>query len=89
MSNYVLNEILWEFTLKCNKNCKYCGSKNNLNKEEDIYRIHIAKEISYITLKSVAAKWTLDALLTIGIPVEGSTEEEKLKLKSRQEEQCN
>lgn len=48
-----------------------------------------AKEISYITLKSVAAKWTLDALLTIGIPVEGSTEEEKLKLKSRQEEQCN
>lgn len=30
---YELNEILWEFTLKCNKNCKYCGSKNVLNKE--------------------------------------------------------
>lgn len=25
-------EILWEFTLKCNKNCCYCGSKNLLNK---------------------------------------------------------
>ena len=49
----MLNEILWEFTLKCNKNCKYCGSKNNLNKEEDIYRIHIAKEISYMKPREV------------------------------------
>ena len=24
-------EILWEFTLKCNKNCAYCGSKKLLN----------------------------------------------------------
>ena len=28
------NEILWEFTLKCNKNCSYCGSKNILNSNE-------------------------------------------------------
>ncbi len=28
------NEILWEFTLKCNKNCKYCGSKNILNSND-------------------------------------------------------
>lgn len=26
-------EILWEFTLKCNKNCCYCGSKDILKKE--------------------------------------------------------
>lgn len=25
------HEILWEFTLKCNKNCCYCGSKDILN----------------------------------------------------------
>lgn len=25
------HEILWEFTLNCNKNCSYCGSKNILN----------------------------------------------------------
>ncbi len=28
------NEILWEFTLKCNKNCAYCGSKKLLNSNE-------------------------------------------------------
>ena len=27
-------EILWEFTLKCNKNCAYCGSKKLLNSNE-------------------------------------------------------
>ena len=33
-----LCEILWEFTLKCNKNCCYCGSKDILNniKPDDI-----------------------------------------------------
>ena len=32
------HEILWEFTLKCNKNCSYCGSKAILNniKPDDI-----------------------------------------------------
>jgi organic radical activating enzyme len=37
MSEYP-QEILWEFTLKCNKNCCYCGSKNILNniKSDDI-----------------------------------------------------
>lgn len=26
-----LNEVLWEFTNKCNKNCEYCGSKDLMN----------------------------------------------------------
>ena len=42
-------EILWEFTLKCNKNCCYCGSKKILNniKPDDISYSHeyIANQI--------------------------------------------
>lgn len=45
---YELKEMLWEFTLSCNKNCKYCGSKEFLNnsKDKEIDRKHIAKEIA-------------------------------------------
>jgi organic radical activating enzyme len=48
MSEYPY-EILWEFTLKCNKNCCYCGSKKILNniKSDDISYSHeyIANQI--------------------------------------------
>lgn len=52
---YELNEILWEFTLKCNKMCKYCGSKNFLNKEEPskYTKEEIAKYITKVKPKSV------------------------------------
>lgn len=45
---YELKEMLWEFTLSCNKNCKYCGSKEYLNNSKDktIDRKYIAKEIA-------------------------------------------
>ena len=41
------HEILWEFTLKCNKNCLYCGSKDVLNKsnESKFTHEHIANQI--------------------------------------------
>lgn len=31
-----LNEIIWEYTLKCDNNCAYCGSKDILNTKSDI-----------------------------------------------------
>ena len=40
-----LQEILWETTLDCNKNCTYCGSKDILNKDENVSVINIANEI--------------------------------------------
>lgn len=45
---FELDEMLWEFTLSCNKNCKYCGSKSLVNREKDasVDRAHIAKEIA-------------------------------------------
>jgi MoaA/NifB/PqqE/SkfB family radical SAM enzyme len=48
--SYKLKEMLWEFTLSCNKQCKYCGSKNILNDEKDkkVNREHIAKEIASV-----------------------------------------
>ena len=51
------HEILWEFTLKCNKNCCYCGSKDILKKEleeqeqkgyETISQIAIAEYITKV-----------------------------------------
>lgn len=56
-------EILWEFTLKCNKNCCYCGSKNILKKEleeqerngyETIGQIGIAMHITKVHPEEVA-----------------------------------
>lgn len=41
-----LDEILWEITLDCNKNCEYCGSKDILNKNSNVDIIDIAKEIA-------------------------------------------
>jgi MoaA/NifB/PqqE/SkfB family radical SAM enzyme len=50
-------EILWEFTLKCNKNCCYCGSKDILKKKleeqerdgyETIGQIGIAQYITKV-----------------------------------------
>ena len=46
--NIHLKEILWEVTLKCNKNCAFCGSKKFLNdgkelSDEDID--HIVEKI--------------------------------------------
>lgn len=41
-----LSEIIWELTLKCNKNCDYCGSKEYLNKLENYNdALNIALEI--------------------------------------------
>lgn len=52
---FELDEILWEFTLKCNKNCQYCGSKNILNKEEKskYKKEEIAKYITKVKPKSI------------------------------------
>lgn len=54
-NTFVLNELLWEFTLSCNKNCKYCGSKALVNKEKEaeINRKYIAKEIAAAKPKEV------------------------------------
>jgi MoaA/NifB/PqqE/SkfB family radical SAM enzyme len=43
-----LEEIIWEITRKCNKNCKYCGSKDVIEKENplDSVILHIAEEIA-------------------------------------------
>ena len=45
--DFKLKEVLWQFTLQCNKNCKYCGSKNVLNvqNQKSIDRIKIANQI--------------------------------------------
>ena len=53
--SYTLDEILWEFTLKCNKNCKYCGSKNilNTNKKSKYTQEEIANYITKVNPKSV------------------------------------
>lgn len=32
--NYILNDIIWEFTAKCNKNCAFCGSKNIIGNKD-------------------------------------------------------
>lgn len=52
---YMLEELLWEFTLSCNKNCKYCGSKALVNKEQEnkIDRKRIAREIASVKPKEV------------------------------------
>jgi molybdenum cofactor biosynthesis enzyme MoaA len=44
-----LKEILWELTNKCNKNCDYCGSKEVLNKNEEITLREIDLIINNIT----------------------------------------
>ena len=42
-------EVLYEITLKCNKKCKYCGSKDVLNESDDkIDKVKIAKEIASV-----------------------------------------
>lgn len=53
--NFELNQILWEFTLNCNKMCKYCGSRNILNKEEKskYTKEQIAKYITKVKPKTV------------------------------------
>ncbi|MEK6832875.1 MAG: radical SAM protein [Nanoarchaeota archaeon] len=50
-----LEEVLWEVTSKCNKNCHYCGSKNVLNKKEltDDDKIKIAKQLADYGVKEV------------------------------------
>lgn len=52
---FELDELLWEFTLSCNKNCKYCGSKALVNHEKDAFidRKYIAKEIANVKPKEV------------------------------------
>lgn len=51
----VCNQILWQFTLKCNKNCKYCGSKDviNFQGQDQIDKIYIAKQIAELKPKEV------------------------------------
>jgi len=51
-----LNEVLWEFCLTCNKNCKYCGSKDVLNRDGAVsYRtqLEIASKIAGMQPKNV------------------------------------
>ncbi|MCK9458701.1 MAG: radical SAM protein [Proteobacteria bacterium] len=42
-----LKDIIWEITLRCNKGCKYCGSKDVLREDHPTleHMIHIAHEI--------------------------------------------
>ena len=44
-----------------------------------------AREVAYITFNSVNVEWAYDSLKTIGVPSPICTEEEKLKLKNKQE----
>jgi len=55
MSKLKLNEIIWEITSKCNKGCKYCGSKAILNSKKEDYKntIDIAYMIAKYPPKSV------------------------------------
>jgi radical SAM protein with 4Fe4S-binding SPASM domain len=48
MDNLKLEEIIWEVTLKCGKNCKYCGSKDVIRPENPQKKciLHIAQEIA-------------------------------------------
>jgi radical SAM protein with 4Fe4S-binding SPASM domain len=43
-----LKDVIWETTLKCNKNCEYCGSKGVLRPQNPSHEhlISIAKEIA-------------------------------------------
>lgn len=55
--SHVLREMLWEYTLKCNKKCSYCGSKEVVNKldESDAEAIRdiIATNIAEANLESL------------------------------------
>lgn len=51
-----IEEILWEITNKCNRNCDYCGSKSIINCGEDTStedKIKIAEEIAVVKPKKV------------------------------------
>lgn len=54
---YKLEEVLWEFTNKCNKNCEYCGSKYLINKGFNLdltRKLQISKQIAAIdTIKEL------------------------------------
>lgn len=54
---YKLEEVLWEFTNKCNKNCEYCGSKELINRGLSLElhkKLDICKQIAAIdTIKEL------------------------------------
>jgi MoaA/NifB/PqqE/SkfB family radical SAM enzyme len=56
MQNKNIHEILWEFTLDCNKHCKYCGSKKWMKSTKTItdkHRLDIAEQIALLKPKNV------------------------------------
>lgn len=49
--NYILKDIIWEFTSKCNKNCLFCGSKDIIGHKDLSY-----DEIDVILHEIIAQK---------------------------------
>ena len=52
MKNLVLDEILWEITDRCNKGCKYCGSKDIITSSVE----HPIDEDEYTFISKIADK---------------------------------
>ena len=58
-----LNEVIWEITNKCNKNCSYCGSSDIINRDE---HTHINTTIQVSIMRSLAAYDQLETVIFSG-----------------------
>lgn len=70
--NLKLNEVLWEVTQKCNRNCTFCGSKSIINKKKDLLheeKLLIAKKLNGYLQDGASVTFTGGEPLVIGIDV--------------------